>query len=113
MLKLLERWIRNLAMTPVIAAITAAEVGTGKDTKVWDVTATADGDTVTTIAHGMSAAPVIVHLVPLLAKWHVSNWFVSAVTATYIELTKGTGATSGDAAAQCRVIAKRRTHIEA
>lgn len=94
-------------------AVSNAAVFAGTDYKTFDVTATADADTTATIAHGFGAAPAEVSLRPLLANHYVSQWTVSAVDATNITLTKGTGVGSGNAGAQVRVQARRPHSIGA
>ena len=95
-------------------AVTTAEVGTGVDTRIFDVTATADADTTATIAHGMAAAPEIVILSGLTtgaAGFRLSGWCF-AVDATNVTLTKSTAVGSGVAGAQVRCIIKRRTNAD-
>lgn len=73
---------------------------------IWDIIATADGDTTATITHGLlgGVAPQDVQITYLLAAQAlVSGWAVTAFGATTITLTKTTTATSGVAGAQIRV----------
>lgn len=88
-------------------AISAAAAYAGQTTKTWNVTATADADSgAFNIAHGFGSAPQVVNITPLLAAGNTSAWFVSAIDATNITLTKGsTGAGSGNASPQLRVSA--------
>lgn len=114
MLKTIDRLFRALVLNMPIAAITAAEVGSGRDTKVFDVTATADADTFVDIPHGMSSTPVIVYFTPIQVKGTTSSWYVAAIGATNVRVQKNSvAAGSGDAGAQVRVVIKRRTHLEA
>lgn len=79
----------------------------GGNTKAWDVIATADGDTIATIPHGFGEIPIDVTITPLHNVAAVSLWRVTSVDATNIVLTKSTTASSSNAAAQVRVIARR------
>lgn len=88
-------------------ATSAVEVGSGVDTKIWDVIASADADTTLVIAHGMPVAPEFAILQPLQAPARISLWTV-LVDAVNIQLFKTTGVGSGNAGAQLRVIASRR-----
>lgn len=88
-------------------ATSAVEVGAGVDTKIWDVTATADADTSHVIAHGLGFTPEIIILTPLQNQARLSLWNV-VVDATNIQLFKATTAGSGGGSAQLRVIASRR-----
>ena len=88
-------------------AVTVTAVLAGTNTKSWDITATADGDTSASITHGLGAAPALVYLAPLLAQAYTSQWQVTSVSSTVITLTKGTASGSGNASAQVRVYADR------
>lgn len=75
-----------------------------------NVIATADADTTAVITHnlGLSAAELsagfpLVDVTPLLAAAYTSQWAVTGAMANAVTLTKGTGAGSGNAAAQIRV----------
>lgn len=96
-------------------AISSAEVGAGVDTRVFDVTSTADVEGPLTIAHGLvgvsaGGAEVIVSLTPLKSNAYVAQWLV-AVDATNITLTKAVTTASGVAGAQLRVTFQRRTAL--
>lgn len=69
----------------------------------FDVTATADADTTHAIAHGLGVDPDLVILEPLSSNAGLSLWFVPSHDATNVNITKGTGAGSGNASAQLRV----------
>lgn len=88
-------------------AVTVTTVLAGVYTFIADVEATADGDTDTgNVAHGLPAAPQDVALCPLLqAEAGVSLWAVTTIDATNLVLTKSTGAGSGGAGNQVRVVA--------
>lgn len=73
---------------------------------VADVIADADADTGPfDIAHGLGSIPLTVTITPVLAVAHLSEWIVSDVDATNIELTKANAVGSGDADVQLRVSA--------
>lgn len=88
--------------------VTVTTVLAGAYTFIADVEATADADTDTgSVAHGLGAAPQDVSLAALLqAEAAVSAWAVTTIDATNLVLTKGTGAGSGGAGDQVRVVAK-------
>lgn len=91
-------------------AVSTAEVGSGVDTRIFDVIATADADTTATIAHGFQSTPeyaILTWLTPAAASARLSLW-TAALDATNVVLTKATTAGSGNAAAQVRVVVKRR-----
>lgn len=88
-------------------AVTAAEVGTGVDTRIWDVTATADGDTGISIPHGFPSAPEYVVIQGLHAVARVALW-TATTDGTNVILSKATTASSSTGTAQVRVVAKRR-----
>ncbi len=70
----------------------------------WNVTATLDADTgPLTITHNFNNVGVFIDLVPVLAAGFTSAWFVNAVTANTIQLTKGTAVGSGNAGVQLLV----------
>lgn len=88
-------------------AASAVEVGAGVDTKIWDVTATADADSTISIPHGLAFVPEIVVVTWLTAAARVSQWLYT-VDATNLNLFKTTGVGSGAAQAQVRVMVSRR-----
>ena len=91
------------------AAAVAKPTGTRplKNTAIFDVTATADGDTGNlVITHNLGQIPQKVVLEPILAAAYLSAWTEtpSARTATQITLVKNTTTTSsGSANPQLRV----------
>ena len=87
-------------------AVTPSAVYAGTYTKSWDVVASADGDTAGTITHGFGGAPADVNLLPLRAEAYGSQWVVSSITSLLIVLGKTSAASSGNATAQVRVIAR-------
>lgn len=89
-------------------AVTITTVLAGADTFIFDVEATADGDTGTgAVAHGLGTAPLMVTLTPLLAAARVSDWIVSAVDATSVTLAKTTAAGGGATGNQVRCVVRR------
>lgn len=94
-------------------AMTAAAVTKPTGTRpyssmsIFDVTATADGDTGNlVIAHGLGVIPEKVDLEPILAAGPLSNWSETPASRsiTNITLVKNATATgSGNASAQLRV----------
>lgn len=89
-------------------AVTVTTIFTGTDSIIRDIIATADADTTATIPHGLGAAPAEVYTTELLqAPAALSAWAVTTIDATNVVLTKGTGAGSGNAGAQVRVVIKR------
>lgn len=87
-------------------AVTATAAYAGTYMKSWDVVASADGDTAGTITHGFSGTPADVSLLPLRAEAYGSQWVVSSVGTATIVLGKTSAASSGNATAQVRVIAR-------
>lgn len=89
-------------------AVTVTTIFDGADSHIVDIIATADADTTATIPHTLGAAPAEVYITPLLqAPAAVSEWAATTIDATNVVLTKGTGAGSGNAGAQLRVVIKR------
>lgn len=88
--------------------VTATTVLAGSYTFIVDVEADADADTVTgNIAHGLPAAPTELAITALLqAAAALSGWAITTADATNIEATKGTGAGSGTAGNQVRLLAR-------
>ena len=91
--------------------VTAVAQATGFNpratTSVWDITATADGDTTATITHGLIGTPQDVQLTPqLVAPALLSGWAVTGYSATTVTLTKATTANSGNAGIQVRAIVR-------
>ncbi len=91
------------------ASASAVDSSGGQTT--FDVTATADADSSVEITHGISGVDAAdtqlkVTLEPIRPEFYLSNWYVSARSATTITLTKDTQTGSGHASAQARV------HIE-
>jgi len=85
--------------------VTAMTALSGEYTKVWDITASADGDTASPdILHTLGAIPASVTLTELTAAGQISEWFASTIDATKVIVTKGTGAGSGAATPQLRLI---------
>lgn len=106
-----------ITVTPV------SDASTSPAHRVFDITATADGDTVATITHGLdlsllqpAAGPSVdaalqVEFEPIDPAFYISNWVVTsrvAGTNTQVTITKGTGAGSGVAGKQVRVHCKRQ-----
>ena len=94
-------------------AFSSSAVFAGVDFKSWDIIASADGDTGGSVTHGFGEAPADVYLTPLLAAGVTAEWFVSAISASVITLTKGTATGSGTANAQVRLYARRPHSIGA
>jgi len=96
---------------------TAVHNNPGRFDTSWDVTATADADTGTTITHGIpnitdANDELKVTFEPLLqALAAVSAWAVTARGPTTLTIAKGTGVGSGNANAQVRVRIERRHGI--
>lgn len=87
--------------------------GTGQNMRIFDVEATADGDTTATIAHGLSFTPDVYSLTSLQqAPGAASAWAVTSVNGTNIVLTKSTAAGSGAAGAQVRLFVGRWHSIQ-
>ena len=84
-----------------------------KHSFICDVTATADADTTLAIAHGLPTTPQEVVLTPLLPSATISAWTISAIDAVNVTLLKTTGAGSGNASPQVRLIAKTRHTLTA
>lgn len=71
---------------------------------VADIIASADADVgPLAVPHLLGSVPVEVTLTPLLAVAHVSEWVVSGIDATNIELVKANAVGSGDADPQVRL----------
>jgi len=90
-------------------AVSTATVRRTADVFVFDVTATADADTVTaSIPHGMGVIPDV-KITQLIIQTVVSAalWCVTTLDATNLILTKATGVGSGNAGAQLRVYVER------
>src|SRR5512137_283290 len=96
-------------------AVTTTALDATGNMKVYEVAASADGDTTATIAHGITCigadnaakdawakANILPILIPLTAAAQISLW-IAAVDRTNVTLTKGTGAGSGAAPVQLRV----------
>jgi len=100
----------GLALLPfAFGAVSTANVRRTGDVFVFDVTATADADTVTaSIPHGMGVIPDV-SLIKLIAPGAtvVHAWAVTTLDATNLILTKTTAVGSGNAGAQLRVYAQR------
>ncbi len=86
-------------------AVSITTVLAGVNAHVAEVEASADADTSATIPHGLSAAPDFVALVPLQAAARTSDWIATTIDGTNIVVEKTTGAGSGAAGAQLRVVA--------
>jgi len=100
----------SLLLLPVaFGAVSTANIRRTADEYVFDVTATADADTVTaSIPHGMGVIPDV-QITQLIIQTVVSAalWAVTTLDVTNIILTKATGVGSGNAAAQLRVTVRR------
>lgn len=86
-------------------AVSISTVLAGVNAHVAEVEASADADTTATIPHGLPAAPDMVSVVPLQAAARTSDWIVTTIDGTNIVLEKTTGAGSGAAGVQVRVVA--------
>jgi len=99
-----------LALLPfAFGAVSTATVRRTGDVFVFDVTATADADTVTaSIPHGMGVIPDV-KLTKLIAPGAtvVHAWAATTIDATNIILTKTTAVGSGNAGAQVRAYVER------
>ena len=73
----------------------------------WTLTSTADADNAAvTITHGLTAQPHVVVLTPILSNFYLSTGVLTTLSATQIGVTKSATTTgSGNASAQCRVMA--------
>lgn len=76
----------------------------GADITIVDVISDADADVAAAVPHGLEKASVDVTIVPLLANFFLSTWYVAGVTATLVNLVKANAVGSGDGDPQCRVI---------
>lgn len=93
-----------VTVTPVTQA---AGYPPRNQTYIADIIATADGDTTATITHGLVGTPQDIQITPLLqAPAAASGWAATTINSTQVVLTKGTGAGSGNAGAQVRVIVR-------
>ena len=100
-------------------AVSAAAVhkSPGRFDTSWDVTATADADTGTTITHGIpnitdANDELKVTFEPLLqAQAAISAWAVTARSPADVTIAKGTDVGSGSLSAQVRVRIERRHGI--
>jgi hypothetical protein len=92
-------------------AVSITVVRAGPTEHVADVIATADADVAATIPHGLGVVPTDVTLTPggqtaaAGAAAQLSLWAVTLIDATNVVLVATNAVGSGDAAAQCRVIA--------
>lgn len=76
----------------------------GVNVAVWEITATADGDTTYTFDHGLSALPRFKFLVNVLqAPAALSGWAIEGLSDTQVTVVKGTAVGSGDANPQVRL----------
>jgi len=75
----------------------------GVFTNSWDVTATADADTVLAIPHGLQQVPFVFITPSDQAVAELSAWAVTSVDDTNINLEKSVAVGSGNASAQLRV----------
>lgn len=82
--------------------VTEAVVTNRPNFKSWDITATADGDTVHSFAHGFPATPLFTMTQKILAL--VTQWAITA-DAVNINIIKDTAVGTGNAGAQMRVTA--------
>lgn len=91
----------------VVALAQAAGYPPRNQTSIWNIEATADGDTTATITHGLNGTPQDIQLTPLLqAPALLSGWAVTTINSTQVVLTKATTTGSGSAGAQLRVIVR-------
>jgi len=91
----------------VTAVAQAAGYSPRNQSSIWDIVATADGDTTATITHGLIGTPQDIQLTPLLqAPALLSGWAVTGISATTVTLTKSTTASSGNAGAQLRAVVR-------
>lgn len=94
-------------------AVTISKVFQGTNVAINDVIATADGDTVATIPHGLGGAPVEVYLTPLLPQalaalsaWSVQTPVATGITPVNLVVVKQATAGSGNAVPQLRTVCK-------
>ena len=97
-----------------MALTISAAVYLAPDRAIYDVTATANGDTTATIPHGMGGIPSAVILLPLTGTapgvFYTSAWVFASADATNVVLTKTNAAAGGDASPQVRVLIFRYQH---
>jgi hypothetical protein len=93
-----------LWMLPIFGAVSTTAVRRTNDEDVFTITSTADADTTTgNIAHAMGCIPEV-SITPILqAPAALSLWAATTIDVTNVAFTKGTGAGSGNAAAQVRI----------
>lgn len=92
-------------------AVSATLVRSGKRKRIWTIIATADADTGLTFAHGLLnpgglAADINLTLTPILQAPAALSLWAGTADATNIILVKSTAGSSGNAAAQLRVMAE-------
>lgn len=108
-------------------AVTITTIEQGVDASIFEVTATDNADVTAVIPHGLvdeqadkpgrggvagaGVVPTQYWLVPLRSSYYNSQWRVSAVDDTNLTIVKGTGAGSGNAAPQVRVVIKKPNSI--
>lgn len=97
-----------MSVTATERSQTGVNAPAGHGCKIFDVVATLDADVLVTITHGMNYPPLDVTLTPLRDEYHTSRWFVSAITATTVSLTKSTAAGSGTGVSAAQVRATLR-----
>lgn len=90
-----------------MAISSTTQFGTGADTRIFRVIATATADKTATLAHTLGASPAEITLTPLLLPGVVSGWFLSSRNTTNIVLVKRSTAASSNAGAQLEVLVKR------
>lgn len=83
----------------------------GVDRQIWDITAAADGDNTVDLVHGMSSAPEEVGIMPVKAEATIANWYIAAIDATKVTMTKRVTTGSGVAGVSLTVVLRRSTHI--
>lgn len=107
---LVAAWSPGLALTalPLFGAVTVTEISRTNDKVVVDIIATADADTIATVAHGLGVVPGGVKITPLLqVAAAISEWAATTIDATNVIVTKGVGVGSGVAGAQVRLEVSR------
>jgi hypothetical protein len=88
-------------------AVTVTPVLAGVRLHISDVEATADGDVLATVPHGLPTTPTVVILTQLISQalTALSAWAATTIDGTNVVCTKLASVGSGSAGAQLRVIA--------
>lgn len=86
-------------------AISSTTVLAGANAFTADVIATADADTILNIAHGLGAVPLRAMICGFgeQVPSRLSDWMISSLTNTTVQVAKTTAIGSGDINIQCRV----------